>query len=243
MTYFGKHEKILAIVCLNRNPRTMSTVKEQKITIPGAIGNLQAVISIVEGASTIAICCHPHPLHGGAMTNKVIHTVDKTLNQLGITTIRFNFRGVGASEGEFAEGIGEQDDVLAVVDWVKQEYPNAKIGLAGFSFGSYVTAMMQSKVNPEFLISIAPPVARFDFSNFVAPKCPWIIVMGDADEVVDPQAVFDWVDTFENPAPLLVKMENAGHFFHSRLIDLRERLGNAMRYTLNIMERFKMEHR
>lgn len=220
----------------------MSAVKEQKIAIPGAVGELEALLTDGANDDTVVICCHPHPLHGGAMTNKVIHSVDKTMHGLGMTTIRFNFRGVGNSAGVYADGIGEQDDVLAVAAWVQQEFPGRKIALAGFSFGSFVTAMAlhkleQQGIQPAFLVSIAPPVKRFDFDGYPAPSCPWIIVMGDADDVVDPQAVFDWVDEFEQPAPLLIKMDGAGHFFHSRLIDLRERLTNAMRYTLTYLER------
>lgn len=217
----------------------MSAAKEQKITIPGAVGQLEALLTVGEKDQFVVICCHPHPLHGGAMTNKVIHSVDKTMNLLGMTTIRFNFRGVGKSAGEYADGIGEQDDVLAVIEWVKQEFPGRQIALAGFSFGSFVTARAVEKMSeqPAFLVSVAPPVKRFDFDDYQAPKCPWIIVMGDADDVVSPEAVFEWVAEFERPAPLLIKMDGAGHFFHSRLIDLRERLTNAMRYTLTFMER------
>jgi uncharacterized protein len=212
----------------------MSERKEQKQLIDGAVGTIELLLTESVNPSHLVICCHPHPLHGGAMTNKVIHTVDKTMNQLGMHTIRFNFRGVGRSVGEYADGIGEQDDVLAVYQWAKQKYPDLPIALAGFSFGAYVTAMVSQRIQPAFLISVAPPVARFNFSAFQRPECPWIVVMGDADELVVPENVYQWVLSFEDNQPLLLKMDRACHFFHSRLIDMRARLANAMQYTLSL---------
>lgn len=193
--------------------------------ISGNAGSIEATIDPPQDLQrkVVAVCCHPHPLHGGAMTNKVIHTVARTLAGLGITAVRFNFRGVGATEGVHDYGQGEQEDLVSVIEWAKQQYPDYQLWLAGFSFGSWITALQAHRHPVTQLISIAPPVNRFSFDDFIIPDCPWLVVQGDADEVVDPEAVFDWLNNMQ-PRPTLVKMQGAGHFFHSRLIELRDNL-------------------
>lgn len=172
--------------------------------------------------------CHPLPTHGGTMDNKVVYTVQRALAELGFHTVRFNFRGVGASAGAFDNGIGESDDLAAVSQWLKARYPAINtFWLAGFSFGSFVAARMANTLGAQQLISIAPPVKRFDFSTMTMPKCPWLVVMGDADEIVEPQAVFEWLDALQ-PSPEQIRMSDAGHFFHGRLVELRERLVEAL---------------
>ncbi|NVJ65141.1 MAG: alpha/beta hydrolase [Gammaproteobacteria bacterium] len=208
-------------------------MNKNHILIDGDAGQLEAVWDLPETDSGdyVAVCCHPHPQHGGAMTNKVIYTVSRTLAGLGMPSLRFNFRGVGHSQGEYDEGRGEQQDLVKAIEFAKAEYPNRKLWLAGFSFGSWIAALQSHEQAPTQLISIAPPVNRFSFDEFLNPDCNWLVVMGDADEVVDPQAVFDWIDELE-PQPQLIKMENAGHFFHSRLVDLREELEAALKENL-----------
>ena len=200
--------------------------KSETLLIPGAVGTLEAILEQPDSniaRNGIAICCHPHPLHGGTMTNKVIHTVARSAVSLGLTSIRFNFRGVGNSEGEYADGLGERDDLRAVIEWVKRQYPGAQLWLAGFSFGAYVSAMVAHEFEIEQLVSVAPPVFRFDFTGFQQPKCSWLAVMGDADEVVNFNDTQAWIESL-SPQPDWVVMKGAGHFFHSRLIDLKETL-------------------
>lgn len=208
-------------------------MSKNNILIDGVAGQIEAVWDLPEAdnGDYVAVCCHPHPQHGGAMTNKVIHTVSRTLAGLGMPALRFNFRGVGHSDGDYDEGRGEQQDLVKAIEFAKSEFPNRKLWLAGFSFGSWIAALQAHKQAPSQLISIAPPVNRFSFDDFVIPDCPWLVVMGDADEVVEPKAVFDWVDELD-PQPELIKMENAGHFFHSRLVDLREELEAALKGNL-----------
>lgn len=191
--------------------------------IEGAAGNLEVTLDEPDSPerNAIAVCCHPHPLHGGAMTNKVIHTVSRTLAGLGIPSLRFNFRGVGESEGEYDEGNGEQQDLIKAVQWLQEKYPNRPLWLAGFSFGSWIAALQAKSLDANQLISIAPPVNRFNFDKFEVPDCPWLVVQGDADEVVDPDAVFKWLDDLPIK-PDVIRMQGAGHFFHSRLVELRE---------------------
>ena len=208
-------------------------LNKDKFLIEGAAGDIEATLDTPEGdeRNAVAVCCHPHPVHGGAMTNKVIYTVSRTIASLGIPSVRFNFRGVGRSQGEYDEGRGEQQDLIKVIEWARQQYPDRPLWLAGFSFGSWIAALQAKEQGAEQLVSIAPPVNRFSFDDFVIPDCPWLVVMGDADEVVDPQAVFDWVDEL-SPQPEMIKMEGAGHFFHGRLVDLREELEGGLKPNL-----------
>ncbi|MEP6881558.1 MAG: alpha/beta family hydrolase [Dokdonella sp.] len=179
----------------------------------------------------IAVICHPHPLHGGTMHNKVVTIIERSLRELGLDTVRFNFRGIGKSAGTFDEGVGESEDLAAVVEWARKVRPKAALWLAGFSFGSYVALRNAKRLDADALITIAPPVGRWDFEEFELPDCPWLVVQGEEDEVVDPQAVFDWVEQLD-VSPQLVRMAETSHFFHRRLMDLRGAIKNAMRAHL-----------
>ncbi|MGE7139441.1 alpha/beta hydrolase [Luteibacter sp. NPDC031894] len=183
----------------------------------------------------VAVVCHPLSTDGGSMHNKVVTMVERSLRESGMDTVIFNFRSVGRSEGDFDSGTGESDDLATVVDWVRRTRPGARLWLAGFSFGSYVTLRNAVRLGADALISIAPPAAGrgWDFSEVDLPACPWLVVMGDADEIVDPQAVYDWVDSLpEGSRPHLVKMEETSHFFHRRLMDLRGVIKNAVKEWL-----------
>lgn len=168
-----------------------------------------------------AVICHPHPVFGGTMNNKVVYTLASMFNQLGAGSVRFNFRGVGKSTGKFDNGDGELEDVRAVVAWLKTEYAPKELWLAGFSFGSYVALRAHELVQATRLVLIAPPLERFDFSNLYLSNTPTIVVQGAKDEVVSPDAVYQWVGTQLN-APNFIWMPEAGHFFHGQLNELRE---------------------
>lgn len=172
----------------------------------------------------VAVICHPLSTDGGSMHNKVVTMVERALRESGVDTVIFNFRSVGRSEGAFDHGNGESDDLAAVVAWARKTRPGAALWLAGFSFGSYVSLRNAVPLRADALISIAPPAAGrgWDFAPIKLPSCPWLVVMGDADEIVEPKAVYDWVDSLpEGHKPTLVKMEETSHFFHRRLMDLR----------------------
>jgi alpha/beta superfamily hydrolase len=162
------------------------------------------------------------------MHNKVVTMVERALRESGLDTVRFNFRGTGASEGVHDEGEGEGDDLGAVVAWVRRVRPDDALWLAGFSFGSYVSIRHAVRLRADALVSIAPPVGRWAFETIAPPTCPWLIVQGEADEVVEPQAVFDWVDALKRK-PELVRMPETSHFFHRRLMDLRGAIKHAVR--------------
>ena len=171
----------------------------------------------------IVIICHPHPLHGGTMTNKVVHYIARAMQELGFATLRFNFRGVGKSEGKYGDGIGETDDLLAIIDWASQRFSSATIWLAGFSFGSYVSLRASTQRDITQLITIAPAVNLLDFKKLILPSCPWLLIQGDEDEIVPFENVTDWVNTLET-RPKTIYLNGVGHFFHGQLVRLRQTL-------------------
>ncbi|ANB16212.1 alpha/beta hydrolase [Dokdonella koreensis] len=200
------------------------------LLLPGPVGPIELACALPEpdvARAGTAVICHPHPLQGGTMHNKVVTILERALRELGLATVRFNFRGVGASAGTFDEGNGESDDLAAIVDWVRRVRPSDAVWLAGFSFGSYVALRNARRLDAAALVTVAPPVGRWDFDPIELPACPWLVVQGEEDEVVDPAAVFAWIETLKQP-PHLVRMPETGHFFHRRLMDLRGLLKNAL---------------
>lgn len=198
--------------------------KEHPITLEGHVGTLEALtVTPTElHTDTLAILCHPHSLHGGSMHNKVITTVARAFRDCGIRSVRMNMRGVGASAGEYDAGIGESDDVLKILEQLQAYTGEVPIILAGFSFGSYVAYRTAQYITPQKLLTIAPGVERYDFSA-PYPTVPWLVYMPDADEVVSPQAVYEWHKTLD-PAPELHRFPEASHFFHGRLLALKQML-------------------
>ncbi|HUQ51785.1 MAG TPA: alpha/beta fold hydrolase [Gammaproteobacteria bacterium] len=184
--------------------------------IAGPAGVLEAALdSSARPAVATAVVCHPHPLQDGTMRNKVVTTLSRAFTRLGADTVRFNFRGVGASAGSYADGIGERDDALAVVAWCRARWPQRRVYLGGFSFGGAVAAAIAARAAPAGLVTVAPAVDRLA-RDFAAPSCPWLLVHGDADDVVPPQPVVDWAATLATP-PRVVLLPGVGHFFHGRL--------------------------
>jgi uncharacterized protein len=202
----------------------------ERLAIAGPAGVLEGIAHEAEGEAQplYGIVCHPHPLYGGTMDNKVVYTVARALQTSGIATLRFNFRGVGASAGTYDEGAGETQDAAAVADFGAARWPNRRLILAGFSFGAFVALRLALARDTARLITVAPPVGRFDFSELHAPECPWLVVQGDADEVVDPTAVISWVKR-QHPGPELRVVHGVGHFFHGHLAELRDAVIEALR--------------
>jgi alpha/beta superfamily hydrolase len=195
------------------------------ITLAGPAGALEALtLCPAHGAAVAtAVILHPHPLHGGTMQNKVVHTLARAFAELGVASVRFNFRGVGASAGRFAHGEGETDDALAVLEWVRAQRSGSPIWLAGFSFGAYVALRAAVPAQVSGLITVAPAVHLYDFSKLILPHCPWLLIQGEADEVVPVEAVRDWLAD-STPSPQALFLPDTGHFFHGRLNDLKTAL-------------------
>lgn len=194
------------------------------LLLSGPSGNLQAMLelpALLTDSTPIALICHPHPPDGGSMTNKVVSTLAKAFVESGLCALRFNFRGVGQSEGHYDGGPGELEDALAVASWIKQQRPSAPLALAGFSFGAWVALLAAPSVSPRLMVSIAPPVGFRDFSSVPSPACPWLAVQGLADEIVPADEVLAWLHA-RKPAPEIIAMPDTSHFFHGKLPPLRE---------------------
>jgi alpha/beta superfamily hydrolase len=155
------------------------------------------------------------------MDNKVVHTLARAYEECGAPALRFNFRGVGTSAGTYDEGAGETEDTLAVIEYGQRRWPGAQVWLGGFSFGGAVAVRAAAAAAPARVVLAAPAVARVDVSAAGAPSCPWLIVQGDADELVPYAEVRAWAQALE-PAPTFTVLPGAGHFFHGRIIELRE---------------------
>ncbi len=195
--------------------------------IAGPAGDLEILVTPpLRRHGTFAVICHPHPLHGGAMTNKVVYMIDRTFNGLGLGTQRFNFRGVGKSTGQFDNGKGETDDLRAVVNWLKNEYAPSELWLAGFSFGSEIALRGHSDLNANRLLLVAPPVERFQAENLPLSNIPILVIQGDKDEIVSPASVSAWVKTQAHQAEYII-MADAEHFFHGKLNQLRDVITTA----------------
>lgn len=196
--------------------------QQTKLTIDGPAGHLEALLETPKSRPPVAcaVVCHPHPMHGGSMQNKVAHTLARGFAALDFAALRFNFRGVGASAGEFDNGVGELDDIRAVVAWTKAQYPGLRLWLAGFSFGAALAVQAAVEVAPGGLVSIAPAVSRVTSNVQGQPECPWLIVQGDEDEIVPVEETIAWVNQLE-PGPHLEIVAGAEHFFHGKLLELR----------------------
>jgi alpha/beta superfamily hydrolase len=201
----------------------------ERLSIGGPAGPLEAIVEDPKLPSEgYAVVCHPHPLYGGTMDNKVVVTLARAIRETGIPTLRFNFRGVGSSAGTYDDGNGETADAGAVASYGALRWPGRQLLLAGFSFGAFVALRVALERGASRLITVAPPVDRFDFSALAAPRCPWLVVQGDSDDVVDPKRVLAWVKSCK-PQPKLVAMPGAGHFFHGHLPMLRDAVIDAIR--------------
>ena len=211
---------------------------DEPLAIAGPAGRIEAALDLPEPGAVpqpvLAIVCHPLPTEGGSMHNKVVTMTARALRESGITTLRFNFRGVGQSEGVFDDGQGELEDLRAVAAWARAEHPDKALWLAGFSFGAWVSLRAAVELGAAALVSIAPPVGRsWSFDDITIPTIPWLLIQGEADEIVDAGAVFDWVATLPTP-PRLVKMPDTSHFFHRKLIDLRGAVRHGVRDWLPV---------
>lgn len=193
------------------------------LQIPASHGELEAILKEPAGGEIkgAALVCHPHPLGGGTMHNKVVYRVAAGLNEAGFVTLRFNFRGVGASTGAHDDGVGEKDDVRDALQFLIEKYPSQPVTLAGFSFGSYVgtqTVLHDDRVRD--LISVGTPVDKYDFSYLKHCAKPMLFVHGDQDEFGSVENLKKIVQLIRCETELKV-FENCGHFFDDHLNELK----------------------
>lgn len=189
----------------------------QKFTLMGKAGMMECLLDVPEGpAIGIALVAHPHPLYGGTMENKVAQTLARTFNALGYVVARFNFRGVGASEGVHDRGFGETDDMEVMLDYMQQRYPNLPVALSGFSFGTFVQATLYQR-----LLEQGRAIERMVLVGTAAGKWPVpevpqdsIVIHGEQDETITLTQVFDWARPLDLP---VIVIPGADHFFHRKL--------------------------
>jgi alpha/beta superfamily hydrolase len=194
----------------------------EPVVVAGPSGPLEARADDPAPGSAhdvVGVVCHPHPLYGGTMQNKVVHTLARAMQELGAPTLRFNFRGVGASAGTHDGGAGEIEDAIAAAQWARRRWACERLWLAGFSFGAAVALQAALRLQPERLVTVAPPVGRLGPTQ--RPGAAWLVVQGDADELVDAAEVARWAAAYD-PPPEIRLLAGAEHFFHGRLVELRE---------------------
>lgn len=193
------------------------------IFFDGPVGRIEAIIREPDGPVTrAAIVCHPHPLYGGTMHNKVVFRIARSFQEAGFSVLRFNFRGTGLSEGEHDNGVGEQDDLRAALNFVANKYPDAAVWVAGFSFGAAV--MLRAITCDErvrAIIGAGVPFPKYDFTTATQCKKPKLFVQGELDEFGSPEELERLVDTFDEPKELKIIPE-ADHFFDGHLTELQQ---------------------
>jgi alpha/beta superfamily hydrolase len=189
----------------------------ERFTIPGPAGALEIVLNIPETTPQgLALVAHPHPLQGGTLDNKVAQTLAKTFFAMGYVATRFNFRGVGQSQGTFDEGVGETADALAALAHARSRFgEKLPVALAGFSFGSFVQTRVAASVEAERLVLVGPAASRLGGTT-VPPDT--IVIHGEEDDVVPLAAVLEWTRPQQLP---VVVFPGCGHFFHGRLTQLQ----------------------
>jgi alpha/beta superfamily hydrolase len=213
----------------------MRPPRAERVRLPGPAGEIEALVEIPADEAgdggvpaRFGVACHPHPLYGGTLDNKVVHTLARSFMDLAVPAIRFNFRGVGGSAGRYDEGLGETADVLAVIAYGRERWPGAALWLGGFSFGGAIALRAAAEARPERLVAVAPGITRVAMDGIASPACPWLLVQGDADEVIEPAAVLEW-SRRQATAPAVRLIAGAGHFFHGRLHELREAIVDFLR--------------
>ena len=206
--------------------------------LPGPVGDLEVILEVPPNADGrfLALLGHPHSLQGGTMQNKVVTTMARSFRELGIASLRFNFRGVGRSAGKYTAGVGESEDMLYLLNVCQAS--DRTVFFAGFSFGSYVafralTEYQANNTGPSALITIAPSVHNYDYSLPIQPHTPWLIVIGDDDEIVPVTLVTDFAQDHQHK-PIVAYFPDTGHFFHGKLLDLKDILQKYIREWSNL---------
>lgn len=185
--------------------------------IAGPSGPLEARLDLPTGeVRAVAVCGHPHPLHGGTMHTKALYQAAKGLTRVGVAALRFNFRGVGVSAGTFDAGPGEKDDFRAAITYAATRFPGLPIWAAGMSFGSWIAASVGA-TDPRIslVLLVAPAVDRYDYSELAGAGKPVFIVHGEEDELIAAKDVRKFYGTLTEPKEL-VMIEDANHLFEAR---------------------------
>jgi uncharacterized protein len=215
-----------------------AATKIERLNIPGLAGILEALLEWDPNwkPRQLAIVCHPHPLYGGTMHNKVVFRAAKAATHLEIPTLRFNFRGVGQSGGEYAGGLGERDDARTALDYISARFRHVPVTMMGFSFGSVVAlsvGVADSRVNS--LVGIGLPVNSSDFSFLSGVLKPKLLVQGTQDQFGAPENLEKLFATLEGPKRLRF-VEDADHFLTGRLPELQSEIQEFLRGVANQLQ-------
>jgi alpha/beta superfamily hydrolase len=203
-----------------------------EINLNGPDGHLEARYQAADRPDApIAVVLHPHPLHGGTMNNKVAYTLFRCFADAGFSVLRFNFRGVGRSEGVYDEGDGELEDALAALEWMEHHHPDhSGIWIAGFSFGGWIAAKtLMRRPDLRGYVMVAPAASKYDFSFLDPVPCDGLIVQGTADDIVPAASVEELAAmlNLQDRTASLALIEGAGHFFAQEMEMLQ---GHVDRY-------------
>ncbi|MBE7376954.1 alpha/beta hydrolase [Pseudomonas lopnurensis] len=199
--------------------------REIPLSLDGPCGVLEGLYFEQPQAKGLALICHPNPVKGGTMLNKVVSTLQRTARDAGYSTLRFNYRGVGGSAGEHDMVDGEVDDAEAALRWLMAQHPGLPLTLLGFSFGGFVAGSLAARLEAEGvalqrLFMVAPAVSRL-VEQPLAERCELTIIQPEQDEVIDAESVYAFSAGLQRPHELL-KVAECGHFFHGKLVELKE---------------------
>jgi hypothetical protein len=191
------------------------------VDLYSSAGRLEALYRELQDPAGIAVVCHPHPLGGGTLHNKVVFRAARGLESANVATLRFNFRGAGLSGGKHDEGEGEQDDVTAAIEWAKKKHPGIKLFVGGFSFGAWVSSRVAYET-PEVdaIFLIGTPVNKYDFGHLRHCERPMLFVHGTQDEHGDVGKLETLVQSIRNAETVIIT--GADHFFTKQLEMLEE---------------------
>lgn len=219
-----------------------------EVIFNGAEGRIEAKYHhSQEENPPVALILHPHPLHGGTMNNKVTYNMYKTFADQGFSVLRFNFRGVGRSEGKFDDGVGELADATTAMDWLQAQNPNSNIfWIAGFSFGSWIALQLVMR-RPEIIgfIAVSPPMNKYDFSFLVPCPAPGLIIQGDSDNIVPEEYANKLYTKLSSQRAAQVDysvINGADHFFEGKLDEFNNIISEYI-YTKTKGDKEKMANK
>jgi len=211
------------------------STRVKTLTLKGPAGALEAVLHEREGSEPdgVAVVCHPHPLYGGTLHNKVAHRVASALHDLGAAVLRFNFRGAGGSEGRHDHGVGELEDARAALDWIAARHPRARRWVAGFSFGSWIGARLAAeRPDVEQLVLVAPPVRRSSFEVLLTAAVPKLVIQGTHDDICPLAELQEQFPSWAEPKRLVL-VPDGTHFFDRHLAEIARTITETLGPRMN----------
>jgi alpha/beta superfamily hydrolase len=222
-----------------RRRETALSRKLQRVDLAGPAGRLEALLSVHDApAPAAALLCHPHPEFGGSMHTRPLHHAARALSELGLAVLRFNFRGVGRSQGHFAGGAGERDDARAALRWLQDALPRVPLVLGGFSFGAEVGLALaadraDSAPRLAALLGLSPPLTLNDFGFLAATRAPILIVAGERDPLA-PAAALQRLQAHLGSRLEVALLHDTGHLLLERLPELRAAVRGFVARTLHL---------